>query len=385
MDLSKLEKLLHKYKQPQFRLEQIRKAVFQDGAASISEITTLSKELREKLEDFKILSCAVEKILEAKDGQSVKALFKLPDGKFIESVLISPKPNTWSVCVSTQVGCPMNCRFCATGKLGLQRNLTAEEITDQVLFWKQYLRNAGSGPTATAKDTNGGRTATASRNIADSKFQTSPTGGQVQNSKFTIVLMGMGEPFLNWENVKASLKNLINPELFGFGARSISVSTSGIPEGIEKLAQEFPQINLAISLHFADDQKRNEFMPVNRQYNLEVLSNSLRKYLRNTNRKVFIEYILLDKINDGREDADKLSKYLKSIGKLQLLHVNLIRYNSAEKGADPSVGIGSLRPSPKETARKFKNYLLQNHIQVTIRKSLGEEIQGACGQLSGKK
>lgn len=338
MDIRKLEEILKKHNQPKFRLEQIKKAIFQNGVLSLSEITTLPKELRQQMSEFKILSFKVEKILTAEDKQSIKALFELSDDKFIESVLISPKPGTWSVCVSTQAGCSMNCQFCATGKSGFQRNLTAEEITDQVLFWLQYLKT--------------------------------------KNHKLsTIVFMGMGEPFMNWEQVSESLKNLIDPKLFGFGSRSISVSTSGIPEGIEKLAQEFPQVNLAISLHFADDKKRSEFMPVNRKYNLEELRDSLRNYFQKTKRKVFMEYILLENINDSKEDAEKLVKYLKSIGKLQLLHVNLIRYNTTGK---------ELKPSGRNTAQKFKNYLLQNHIPVTIRKSLGEEIQGACGQLAGK-
>lgn len=339
MNIQTLEKFLAKHSQPKFRLEQIKKAVFQDGFSSWAEITSLPKDLREKLEkEISILSFDADKVLEAKDKQSVKALLKLNDNKFIETVLISPKPGSWSVCVSTQVGCPMNCRFCATGKLGLQRNLTAEEITDQILFWMQYLKKAN-------------------QKIA------------------TIVYMGMGEPFQNWENVRESLENLINPKLFGFGSRSISVSTSGLPEGIEKLAQEFPQINLAISLHFADDQKRSEFMPVNRQYDLSELRQALRNYFQKTQRKVFIEYILLDGINDSKADAEKLADYIRSIGKLQLLHVNLIRYNVTGE---------ELKPSKKDTAQKFKNYLLYNHIPATIRKSLGEEIQGACGQLAGK-
>ncbi|HCP08201.1 MAG TPA: 23S rRNA (adenine(2503)-C(2))-methyltransferase RlmN [Candidatus Moranbacteria bacterium] len=376
MDIKKLEEKLKEIGEPKFRLEQIKKAVFQDGVSSFSEITTISKSLREELQRTfdvpnghqmstgGILSFEVEKILEAKDKQSIKALFKLYDGNLIESVLISPKPGDWSACISSQVGCPLSCGFCETGRMGLKRNLTAEEITDQVLFWKNYLRTARSGPTAAPQDKNCGRTAT--QKVTD------------------IVYMGMGEPFLNWDNVKESLKNLTDPKLFGFGSRSISVSTSGIPEGIEKLAEEFPQINLALSLHFADDQKRSEIMPINRKNNLEALRKSLQNYFSKTKRKIFLEYIMLEKINDSKEDAEKLVRFVKSIGKLQLLHVNLIRYNYPEKGSDPSIGIGSLRPSSRERIVEFKNFLLQNHIPVTIRKSLGEEIQGACGQLAGK-
>jgi len=351
MDIKKIEEKLKELGQPSFRLKQIRKAVFEDGVSAFSEISTLAKDLREKLdEEMKILSFEVEKVLATKDGQSVKALLKLEDGKNIETVLISPKPGDWSACISCQVGCPMNCRFCATGKMGLQRNLTAEEITDQVLFWKQWLKN-------------------------DSVRNLTPTISLERRVSIlnNVVYMGMGEPFLNWENVQESIKNLIDPELFGFGSRSISVSTAGIPEGIAKLAKEFPQVNLAISLHFADDQKRSEFMPVNKKYNLTDLKKSLQEYFQKNNRKVFIEYILLENINDSQEDANKLAKYLKSIGKLQLLHVNLIRYNATGE---------ELKPSSRNRAEEFKNFLIKNRIQVTTRKSLGEEIQGACGQLA---
>lgn len=387
MNILKLEEILKKYNQPKFRLKQIQKAVFQDGVSAFSEISSLPKIFRENLGgELKILSLETDRVLEAKNGQSIKASLKTQDNKIIETVLISPKPGAWSVCISSQVGCPMNCRFCATGKMGFVRNLTVEEITDQILFWRQYLRKS---------------------QIQNLKSQINPKL-KIKNSKIknydvsNIVYMGMGEPFLNWENVRDSLKDLINPELFGFGSRSISVSTSGIPEGIEKLAQDFPQVNLAISLHFADDNKRSEFMPVNKKFNLDELRNSLRNYFQKTNRKVFIEYILLDGINDSREDADKLVRYLKSIGKPHLLHVNLINYNisyvipsaveesnlrkldpSATSTADFAQDDILFKPSSKTKTQNFKNYLLENHINATIRKSLGEEIQGACGQLSG--
>lgn len=345
MDIEKLEKLLKTHGDPAFRLNQIKKAIFQDGIFSFSEISTLSKELRESLEkEIRVLSFNQEKILKAHNGQSIKTLLKLQDGNLIETVLISPKPGLWSACISCQVGCAMGCRFCATGEMGFIRNLTAEEITDQVLFWIQYLKKNYKPKTTNQKLTN-------------------------------IVYMGMGEPFQNWEEVKQSLKDLTNSDLFGFGSRNISVSTSGIGEGIENFAREFPQVNLAISLHFASDENRGKFMPVNKKYNLENLKKSLQKYFENSSRKVFIEYIMLEGINDSREDALDLANYLKSIGKTQLLHVNLIRYNPTSENLSPSSG---------NTTQKFKNYLLKNNINATIRKSLGSEIQGACGQLAGK-
>jgi adenine C2-methylase RlmN of 23S rRNA A2503 and tRNA A37 len=187
--------------------------------------------------------------------------------------------------------------------------------------------------------------------------------------------MGMGEPFLNWEAVSESLKMLTDKNLFGLGSRSISVSTSGIIEGIEKLATEFPQINLAISLHFTDDHIRSQFMPVNQKNNLAALRGAIQKYLRKTNRQIFIEYILLDKVNDSRFAALLLADFVKSLGRLQLIHVNLIRYN---------ITSADLQPSSATIAQKFKQTLLASGIQATIRKSLGEEIQGACGQLAGQ-
>lgn len=347
MHINRLSEWLKQHDQPKFRLDQIRKAIFHDGLASFADVTVLSKDLRAELEsNLPILAFAVSQVLEAKDGQSAKALLELPDGNFIETVLMSPVPGMWSVCVSTQVGCPMGCRFCATGQLGLKRNLTAEEITDQVLFWRQYLKR---------------------------KFP--PVKGRQRLGPDNVVYMGMGEPFLNWEAVSESLRNLTDLELFGIGARNISISTSGIPDGIRQLGREFPQVNLAVSLHFATDEKRDEFMPVNRKDNLAELRKALKDYFADSNRQVFIEYILLKDVNDLPEDARALAGYLKSIGKKQLLHVNLIRYNLTGEEFESSSG---------NQAEKFKGWLAGNGFEATIRKSLGEEIQGACGQLAGK-
>jgi 23S rRNA (adenine(2503)-C(2))-methyltransferase len=352
MQLEKLKKILTDNGEPKFRLSQIQKAIYQDGVSSFSEISTISKDLREKLEDgMKILSFDVEKVLVSKDKNSLKALLKLADGNKIESVLLSPIENKWSVCISSQVGCPLNCGFCATGKSGFQRNLTAEEITDQVLFWKQYLKKNF-------------------RLIENCKLK-------IENYNVNnIVFMGMGEPFLNWEEVKKSLRDLIDKDLFAFGSRSISVSTAGIPEGINSLVEEFPQINLAISLHFATDEKRNQFMPINKKYNLEEVKKALKDYFLKTKRQVFVEYVMLADINDSEEDAYALSTYLKSIGNRQLLHINLIAYNETGREFKASSG---------NKMHLFKEYLEKGGMSVTIRKSLGQEVEGACGQLVGKK
>lgn len=379
MNNQKLEQFIQENNLPKFRLGQIQKAIFTDGVFGFSEITTLSKDLREKMEsELKLLSFAVEKVLLAADGQSIKALLRChpefisgsrgesahgemlkpaftsfrrgkqvqhdKEGDLIETVLISPKPGTWSACISCQVGCQMGCRFCATGKMGFKRNLTAEEITDQILFWRQYL-----------------------------KKHNPPAGGE--GSFSNIVYMGMGEPFNNWENVATSIRILTDEKLFGFGSRSLSVSTSGITEGIAKIAKEFPQVNLAISLHFASEKKRDLYMPVNKKDNLEALKNALKNYFLVTKRKVFLEYIMLDGINDTALDAKMLADYVYSIGNPHLLHVNLIRYNTTSE---------NLTPSSKTRTINFKNELEKFHVSATIRKSLGDEIKAACGQLAGQ-
>ena len=344
MDIKKLEQFLLENNLPKFRLGQIKKAIFSDGASSFSEITTLSKELREKMEEqLQLLSFSVEKVLEAEDGQSIKALLRLNTGDLIETVLIAPKPGTWSACISCQVGCAMGCRFCATGKMGFKRNLTAEEITDQILFWRQYLK----------------------------KNFTPLSNFNVNN----IVYMGMGEPFLNWDEVSQSISNLTDEKLFGFGSRSLSVSTSGIASGIEKLAHEFPQVNLAISLHFASDEKRSRYMPVNIKDDMGALRDALKNYFTITNRKIFLEYIMLDGVNDTALDAKMLADYIYSIGNMHLLHVNLIRYNMTSE---------DLKPSSKTRTQLFKQELEKYRVNATIRKSLGEEIKAACGQLAGE-
>lgn len=344
MNIEKIEKILAENNQPKFRLDQIKKAIYQDGISSFLEISNLPKELREILDKERgVLSFDAEKVLVSKNKDSIKAMLKLKDSKKIETVLMSAREGNWSVCISCQVGCQMNCAFCATGKGGFKRNLTAEEIVDQVLFWKQYLKKE--------KDENG-----------------------ISN----IVYMGMGEPFLNWEEILASLKVLTDPKLMNFGSRSISISSVGILGSLEKLTRDFPQVNLAISLHFSSDQKREKFMPANKGLNLKKLKNELEKYFEKSNRKVFLEYILFDGINDTDDDMQKLLQYIKSFKKQHLLHVNLIRYNSINDSKD------KFEPSSMKRTIQIRDYFLKNRINCTIRKSLGEDISGACGQLAGE-
>lgn len=208
--------------------------------------------------------------------------------------------------------------------------------------------------------------------------------------------MGMGEPFLNWEEVLESLKILSDPKGMSFGSRSISISTVGILGGIEKLTKDFPQVNLAVSLHFSKDKDRDEFMPANKNLNLEKLKIELEKYFQKSNRKVFLEYIMFSGINDDIENAQSLAHYIKSFQKAHLLHVNLIRYNSTDNEQESRLFGGqainkkqeiknNFISSGAEQMVKFRNYLLANKINCTIRRSLGSDIEGACGQLARKK
>ncbi len=342
MDLIKLEQFLKDNKQPAFRLKQIKKAVFQDAIISFEEVTVLPKDLRDVLaRNFFILSFKDKSLLGSKDKKSYKALLDLGDNKVIETVLLNMRPGFWSVCVSSQAGCAMKCSFCATGAGGFFRNLSSEEIWGQVLFWKNFIKKE-------------------------------KLDGHISN----VVYMGMGEPFNNMENVFDSIRVLTDKDMMGLGQRSISVSTCGILPGIERFADEFPQVNLAISLHAANDRLRSEIMPVNKTYSLEKLAESLKNYFKKANRKVFIEYILLDNKNDSFENAQELAAYLMGIGHTHLLHVNLIVFNEI---------VGSVfKPSSRARAVEFEKHLIESGFNATIRKSLGQDIQGACGQLAGE-
>ncbi len=340
MDATKLEQFIKDNHYPQFRMQQIMQAVYHRGIDSFGAIHNIPQEMRVQLaRTIAIVPFDVVQVRVSCAGDAMKALLRLTDGYIIETVLIAPKPGKWSACISSQVGCAMACAFCATGKQGIKRNLSIDEITSQVLFWRQYIQKE-----------------------------------HVSGTFHNIVYMGMGEPLMNWDNVAKSIAILTDEKLFNFPKRGLSVSTSGVVPGIMAFADACPQINLAISLHFASDEKRTQYMPVNRRYNLTELTKALRYYLAYNNRKIFIEYIMLDGINDTQEDAALLVRFLRGVGDTRLLHVNLIRYNSIGEG---------FQPSDKKTVKDFQKTLQQSAIMCTIRKSVGDDIHGACGQLAG--
>ncbi len=338
MDLGRVKLALEALSAPRFRLDQVRQAVFGASAASYDEIGVLPASLREGLsEKAPLMSAEPVKVEVSGDGRAHKALLKLEDGKIVETVLLRPSPTRWTTCISSQVGCAIGCTFCATGLMGLSRNLSPEEITDQVLFWRQYMKT---------------------RNIE----------GRLDN----VVYMGMGEPFACYDNVAESLRRLMDQKQFGIGARHIAVSTSGLAPQIERFGKDFPQVNLALSLHSADEKLRTRLVPVNKAFGLRKLSDALAKYLAETNRKVFLEYVLLKGENDGPQDADKLVDWIKGVGPLELLHVNLIVFNQTDTPH---------KPSTEDDARRFQKILLDAGIKATVRQNLGRDIQGACGQL----
>jgi 23S rRNA (adenine2503-C2)-methyltransferase len=322
--------------EPKYRFAQVNKALWVDFISRWDEVSNLPKSLREKLEN----DCPLEIVAELESNQgknkSLKALITFSDGEAVETVLIRQKDKRNTVCVSSQVGCPLACAFCATGNFGFRRNLKSEEIVEQVLFWSRYLRQENKG-------------------------------AKVDN----IVFMGMGEPFLNYQEFIKAAKFLNNPETFNIGARRMSVSTAGITEGIKRLAGEKLQMNLAISLHAASDNLRRDLMPVAQKYNIHELMKTVDNYITKTGRRVMFEYLMIKEVNDSDKAAFELVKLMKK----PLYLVNLIPYNQT----------GRFKPSTRERVEKFKKILEDAGVAVTIRLSFGADISAACGQLRGKK
>ena len=334
MNFKEITKILEK--EPAFRLKQIKKAVFGDLAENWDQVTTLPLDLRHQLQEHSAISeLNAEKILTSEDKETIKVLFSTKDDSKIESVLMKHAGQRNTVCISSQVGCAVGCQFCATGELGFKRNLSDWEIVEQVLYFARLLK----------KD-----------------------GAKINN----VVFMGMGEPFLNYENVLSAIKTLNDKDGFNLGARHISVSTTGIAEGIKKFTGEDLQVNLAISLHAPDNVLRSKLVPLNKKYPIEKVLAAVDEYIKKTRRKVMFEYIMIDGVNDGEKQALSLSKLLKK----PLYFLNLISYNPT--------GHCEFKPSPGWKIKKFKEILEKAGVAVTQRHEFGKEIKGACGQLAGK-
>jgi 23S rRNA (adenine2503-C2)-methyltransferase len=329
MDLNELLETLKD--EPAYRIKQIKKSLFFDSIENWREATNLPLLLRNKLENEFSLKIEGE-IFVSKDNDATRALITLKDGLKTESVLMKHKDGRNTVCVSCQVGCKMGCLFCATGQMGFKRDLNSEEITDQILFFNRLLK----------KD----------------------------NQKVTnVVFMGMGEPFLNYKEVIESIRSLKDD--FGIGARKISISTIGIPEGIANLTKDEPQVNLAVSLHAPNDELRTKVMPAGKEYTLVKIFKAVDEYIEKTKRKVMFEYLIIDGFNDSEEQAKELSKLMKK----PLYHVNLISCNP----------VGEFRAPSNFKVNRFKEILENQGVSVTIRYRFGRNVKGACGQLAGKQ
>lgn len=332
LSLPELQDILTGLGLPKYRSNQIYAGMYRRQVCSWEEMTDLPKELRQVFQDkgFSLGCLSLVSQFRADDG-TTKYLFGLDDGETVESVYL-PETHRHTVCLSTQVGCGMGCLFCATGQRGMIRNLSPAEIIDQLLSINRL------------------------------------TGVRINS----LVFMGQGEPLLNYDALLKAIRIINDPRAMGIGARHITISTCGIVPGIKKLAEEPFQVNLAVSLHAADNQLRDQLMPINRKFPLEQLIEACRDYLSRTNRRITFEYTLIDGVNDRSIDMDNLIRMLSGM----LCHVNLIPFNPIPNS--------TLRRSGEKRIKEFAAGLKEAHIETTIRKERGSELAAACGQLQGK-
>ena len=330
-NLDELKNEIEALGEKKYRAEQIFKWIYVDKVKEFDEMTNLSLDLREKLkQNYTMCNFKILKKQESIDGTK-KYLFDVLDGNAIETVLMQYHHGK-TICVSSQIGCKMGCKFCASTGIKFMRNLTSGEIVEQVLAVEQDI------------------------------------GDKISN----IVFMGIGEPFDNYDNVMKAIKILNNQKGLNIGARHISISTSGIVPMIYKFADEEGQCTLSISLHATNDEKRSKMMPINNRYNIKELMEACKYYINKTNKRISFEYALAKDNNDNLEDAKELVKLLKGM----LCHVNLIPINKIENG--------EFTKSSNENIIKFRDYLNENGIVATIRRELGSDIDAACGQLRRK-
>jgi 23S rRNA (adenine2503-C2)-methyltransferase len=332
--VSELERLFHALGKKPYRGRQVAEWLYSRGVADFQAMTNLPSDLRSKLEEqFAVGVLRERSRRETPDRRTRKVAFELPDGGIIESVFMST-PRRYTFCVSSQHGCAFGCRFCATGRMGRGRHLTAAEILEQAFLLRREL----------------------------------PPG----RSEYNVVLMGMGEPLENYDAVLSALKVLSDPSAMAVPAKRITISTVGLAPQIVRLANEGQRYRLAVSLHAATDAQRSKLMPVNRRFPLEQLMRAVRHHVERTGRRVTFEYILLEELNDTLADAARLVKLVAQLP----CKINLIPYNP--------IGPGRFkRPAPERIAR-FAEYLRPRVPAVTVRYSQGVEIGAACGQLAGE-
>ncbi len=318
-----------------FRAKQVWEWLWKKSARSFDAMTNLSVETRAMLSDNFSLNAVVLDTKQISSDRTIKNAFKLYDGNIVEGVLI-PTASRMTACVSSQVGCSLTCSFCATGKLERLRNLNADEIYDQVAIIREQSMEHYNMPLS------------------------------------NIVFMGMGEPLLNYANVLKGIERITAADGLQMAQRRVTVSTAGIAKMIKKLGDDETKFNLALSLHAANDEKRNKIMPINEHNTLEVLADALKYYYQKTENTVTYEYIVFKDFNDEIQDAKELADFCRHVP----CKVNLIEYNAIDGG--------QFSNTSEEKLEAFKNYLVDRKIQVNVRKSRGKDIDAACGQLANK-
>ena len=339
LDRQGLEAFAESLGQPAFRGRQIMAWLYRPGIDSFSQMTDLAKSFRALLPERARISSFSAPLTEVSEDGSIKFGFTLEDGQIIEAVNI-PEPDRNTLCISSQVGCAMDCRFCQTGTMGFSRNLSPAEMVNQVCGVRDYLNDP---------------------------FSTSQNGSQ---SITNLVFMGMGEPLNNMDNLLTTISILTDQKGLDMASRRITVSTCGIVPKMRILG-ELTNVNLAVSLHAVDNETRNLLMPVNRRYPIEQLLQACRDYPIQKRKRIMIEYIMLDGINDSDDEARRLASILRPIP----CKINLLAYNDCT-GSD-------YRPSPRHRILAFQEILRQAHYSVFIRSSRGSDIAAACGQLAG--
>lgn len=321
---------------PAFRGRQLEQAVFQQLITDWSAATVLSAADRDWLSRHCSLDISAELVGQSND-EAQKARIFFTDGATIETVLMRHLDGRRTVCLSSQAGCPLGCKFCSTGQQGFQRNLTAGEMVEQVLFWQRRLADQGES---------------------------------VDN----LVFMGMGEPLLNLSAVLEAIEWLHRPDALAIGWRHMAISTVGLVPEIRQLIKYGQQVKLAWSLHAPSDELRNRLMPINRRFDLAATKRAFLEYAQTTNRRIMVEYLMLDQVNDSPKQAEQLADLLADFPK-NLVVINLLTYNP---------GAGGFKPSSEPANRAFANTLKRCGYKVTERASLGQEVVGACGQLAGR-
>lgn len=319
-----------------FRSKQVWEWLWQKHAMSFADMTNLSKELRQKLGDtFTLPALSINATQYSADG-TVKSSFKTHEGYLVEGVLI-PTENRYTACVSSQIGCSLSCKFCATGYIDRKRNLTFDEIYDEVVLINQQSE-------------------------------------RIYNHKLTnIVFMGMGEPLLNYKNVLKAIDRITAPDGLGMSPRRITVSTAGVAKQIKQLGDDNVRFKLALSLHAANDKKRHEIMPINDTNNIRSLVEALNYFYQKTKNEITFEYILFKDFNDSLQDADELIKIYRQV---PADLVNIIEYNP--------IDFARFQKPEESKVEAFISYLEKNRVNVRFRKSRGKDIDAACGQLANK-